>query len=203
MVISHKYKTIFIHIQKTGGNSIESIFKKKDRKIISRIPIKKVLMRTKHCYISDINGVVDENILSEYTKFCVVRNPFDRMVSWYSMFKHQTGIVNDVMNAVNSNTDNFRDFLLLPDEGIFHRFFVNQLDYISIDNKVFVDDILKFENITEDFNKFKPKIKFKANLPHKNKSIRKNDFHDYYDDELKEIVFKRFKKDFDCFNYTF
>jgi len=203
MFISHKYKTIFIHIQKTGGDSVENIFRKKNRRLITRISLPSEILRTKHCYISDMYNVVDKKILNSYTKFCVVRNPFDRMVSWYSMFKHKTGVFNDVMSAVNNNTNTFRDFILLPNKDLFHRFYVNQIDYISINNKIFVDEILMFENLNEDFNIFKQKINFKATLPHKNKSIREKDYRKYYDDELIEIVYKRFKKDFDYFNYTF
>ena len=74
----------------------------------------------------------DQKVFKNYLKFCVIRNPFDRVVSWYSMFKHQTGVKNAVMDAVNYYANDFREFILLPNEGLFHRFYVNQFDYISI-----------------------------------------------------------------------
>lgn len=87
MFISHKYKAIFVHIQRTGGNSIQRIFEEFDPDLIETVPVDPSKNRTKHCYISDIKAAVDEAVFSSYTKFCVVRNPFDRMVSWYSHFK--------------------------------------------------------------------------------------------------------------------
>ncbi|AUX43527.1 uncharacterized protein SOCE26_049760 [Sorangium cellulosum] len=87
MFISHKYKAIFVHIQRTGGNSIQKIFEEFDPDLIETVPVDPSKNRTKHCYISDIKAAVDEAVFERYVKFCVVRNPFDRMVSWYSHFK--------------------------------------------------------------------------------------------------------------------
>lgn len=87
MFISHKYKAIFVHIQRTGGNSIQKIFEAHDPALIETIAPHPSHQRTKHCYIADIAAVVDPEILRDYTKFAVVRNPFDRMVSWYAHFQ--------------------------------------------------------------------------------------------------------------------
>lgn len=203
MFISHKYKSIFIHIQKTGGNSVEDVFKSKDRKLIRRIEIAPENLRTKHCYISDIENVIDKEVFKNYTKFCIVRNPFDRLVSWYSMFKHQTGVKNTVMEAVNEHCSSFKDFIMLPNEGLFRRFYVNQFDYITVDDKIGVDEILRFESLEKDFNTFKKKVNLKTSLPHKNKSIREESYRKYFNDTLKEIVYNRFQKDFDFFSYSF
>ena len=85
--ISHEYKAIFVHIQRTGGNSIQKVFEEHDPGLIETIPIDSSKNRTKHCFISDIEAAVDGAVFRDYTKFCVVRNPFERMVSWYFHFK--------------------------------------------------------------------------------------------------------------------
>lgn len=87
MFISHRYKAIFVHIQRTGGNSIQNIFEAADPDLIETLAIDPAKQRTKHCYLSDIRAAVDEKTFGEYLKFCVVRNPFDRMLSWYTFFK--------------------------------------------------------------------------------------------------------------------
>lgn len=87
MFISHEYKAIFVHIQRTGGNSIQKIFEEHDPNLIETIPLDPSKNRTKHCYLSDIEGAVDGDVFKNYTKFCVVRNPFERMVSWFFHFK--------------------------------------------------------------------------------------------------------------------
>ncbi len=87
MFVSHKYRAIFVHIQRTGGNSIQRIFEEHDPDLVQTIPIDPARNRTKHCYAADIEEALDPAIFRAYTKFCVVRNPFDRMVSWYAHFK--------------------------------------------------------------------------------------------------------------------
>ena len=82
-MISHKHKFIFVHIPKTGGTSIESLF-------IRNAHIKDV--PGKHHMVRNLDG----ELLKKYFAFTFVRNPWDRMVSYYkfrikrslSMFNH-------------------------------------------------------------------------------------------------------------------
>jgi len=78
MFISHKYKVIFVHIQRTGGNSIHKIFQEFDQDLLVNLNFEPAKKRTKHCFVSDIKVLIEDDIFSNYTKFCVVRNPYDR-----------------------------------------------------------------------------------------------------------------------------
>lgn len=91
MFLSHRYQAIFIHIQRTGGNAVQTAFEAQDPELVQMIPIDPEKQRTKHCFATDIRTAVGDELFGRYTKFCVVRNPFDRMVSWYSMFKQGWG----------------------------------------------------------------------------------------------------------------
>jgi Sulfotransferase family len=83
MFISHKYRAIFVHIQRTGGNSVQRVFAEHDPDLIEAVPVDPAKNRTKHCFASDIRAAMAEQGFTRYTKFCVVRNPYERMVSWY------------------------------------------------------------------------------------------------------------------------
>ncbi|EDN69667.1 conserved hypothetical protein [Beggiatoa sp. PS] len=216
MFISHKYKVIFVHIQRTGGNSIHKVFQEFDRDLLVRIKLDPRKKRTRHCFTSDIKAVIDDHIFRNYTKFCVVRNPFDRMVSWYSIFKYGLGhdrvimpsktLWDEVMIEVNKNANSFEEFIMLPrnhESGLFERFYTNQLDYISDNQSILVDRILRFENLTNDFAQFAHEIGFEGKLPCVNKSKHKKDYRTYYTTKTKEIVFQRFKPDFEYFGYSF
>lgn len=91
MFISHRYKVIFIHIQRTGGTSIQKVFEEMDPHLVKILPIDPAMKRTKHCFASDIQKVLDAHTFTTYTKFSVVRNPFDRMLSWYFMLRQGMG----------------------------------------------------------------------------------------------------------------
>ncbi|EDN71179.1 conserved hypothetical protein [Beggiatoa sp. PS] len=216
MFISHKYKVIFIHIQRTGGNSIHKAFREFDPnllEIISIAPSKKLI---RHSFISDIKMAIDSDIFKNYTKFCVVRNPYDRMLSWYFRFKHGFGkdaitlsdktVGDQVTNKVNKNANNFEEFVMLPknhESGLFKRFYANQLDYISDQKLILADRILKFENLTNDFDNLAKEIGFEGSLPHINKTVGRENYRKDYNDITKSLIFKRFHKDFEYFGYTF
>jgi len=274
VLISHKYKAIFIHIQRTGGNSIQQVFTQYDPDVVESVGIDPSKQRTKHCFASDIQAAVDRRLFDSYTKFSVVRNPFARMVSWYSMFRRGWGTVQlgarrhgrlmqayygglerfnhtgtprnvymklwgaffsvanrvtrgnfapnspqelalrhidigaRVMDAVNRNARTFAQFVALPQDypgGLFERFYVNQLDYISAPgtDTLLVDRVLTFENLSHDFAALADQLGFPGRLPHINRSDHEGHYRGYYDSTTREVIARRFHRDCDRFDYEF
>ena len=82
--------------------------------------------------------------------------------------------------------------------------FQPQYDWISDhDGEIIIDFIGRFENFQEDFNTVCKKLNIKQRtLPQQRKSKRNLRFQDYYDDESKKIITKKFQKDLDFFKYT-
>src|ERR671921_2260700 len=73
--VSDSRKVVFVHIQKTGGLTV-------DRLLNERIPdLRRIVAR--HGFAS--LGMDELEGWDEYFKFAFVRNPWDRLVSWYSM----------------------------------------------------------------------------------------------------------------------
>ncbi len=269
MFISHKYRAIFIHIQRTGGNSIHTVFQKADPNLVEMLPVEPSKKRTKHCFASDIQERIDAKMFKEYTIFCVVRNPFDRMVSWYFRFKrgvrdeaviqshnrrtllniyvqgvkllnssgirckgktvkwwntlfrrcmksNVNGLENFVLRSdtigsqlmieIEQRVKTFKDFVNLPKEethGLFERFYMNQLDYISINNEIVADKILRFERLQNDFEMFAQERGLEGKLPHRNTLAPQHDYRTYYTNETKVNILQRFHRDFEYFKYTF
>ena len=75
MIISDKHKFIYIDIPKTASVTLDSIFTEYSGGYLQRPPIQSNLMN-KHC------RVVPEHA-KYYTKIVSVRNPYDRMTSFY------------------------------------------------------------------------------------------------------------------------
>ena len=75
-MIIDKYKTIFIHIPKNAGTSIEEYFGNKSVRI----------QPEKHADIYEIKKKF-KNSYNNYRKFTIIRNPYDKMVSWYFYLK--------------------------------------------------------------------------------------------------------------------
>lgn len=222
MFISHKYRVIFVHIQRTGGNSIFSAFRRMDEELQHKLPFAEGFKRFKHPYASDIQQVADAELFSTYTKFAVVRNPFDRLVSWYSMFKHKTvdkqqlpaetnaeiAHVGDRVEAAFARyVNSFEDFVKLQPEQtdpLLARFQIPQRDFVcDAQGRLLMDKILHFEQLSEDFAALAQDIGFAETLPHDNASQRSKDYREYYTPELQAIVAERFKPDLELFAYHF
>lgn len=219
MFISHKYKLIFIHIQKTGGTSIEQLIEDSDPDLVKSIQIEPSKKTLRHAPLSEIKNAMDGAVFNNYKKVCVVRNPFDRMVSWYAMFKHGSHEIDPlsqpsgfkemgdrVLDEVKRHVGSFEDFIFLPREhqsGLFERFYMNQLDYISDKGAVLADTVIKFESLNSDFKRLAEEIGLNGSLPHVNRSIREKNYRSCYTEKTKEALFERFRKDFEYFQYEF
>lgn len=220
MFISHRYNVIFIHIQKAGGSSIQRLFEQLDPQLETTINIDEAKNRPKHCFASDIEEVIGREKFNNYYTFSVVRNPFDRLVSWYWMLKLRSFEEENpdlietpgdkvnfaLIDELNKNAQNFDQFVALPKDhrsGLFQRFFFNQLDYVSNDKGVSVNKILRFENLADDFSEFASEVGISQELPHMNKTPRKADYHDYYNNKTRKIIEQRYQRDLDYFHYTF
>ena len=106
VLISHRFKFIYIKNMKVAGTSIEAYFEKycmdpnKDHivehKLDSSITEYGIVgnreggKRTKYFEVmgaQTIKKYIGDDIFNSYFKFCAVRNPYDKMVSLYHMMK--------------------------------------------------------------------------------------------------------------------
>jgi len=125
---------------------------------------------------------------STYFKFTFVRNPWDRMVSFFHYHQARHGV-----------TD-FRRYITKNEFGDLN---TQQIDYL-VDNNGFilVDFIGRFENLYEDFGKICQIINFDGELEYIPEKLTAS-YWSYYDDKTRRIVAKKFKKDTEYFGYSF
>ena len=219
-MLCNKYKIIFVHIPKTGGTSIEHAFsddtfsdfsnpmssgymaqlinprmKQMKRSTISRLSFSD---KNKHWDVKKYSEEESEDIFNSYFKFSFVRNPWARV---YSMF-----IFLRKPNSIFQKKSKEEQFLAFNNYVRSKKLckFSNQFDWLSIDNKLVVDEIYRFENLQKDFDKLCNKIgKDKIKLPHFYNSETKSNYVDVYNDETREIIGEYFLKDIKKFNYKF
>ena len=176
-MIIEEYKTIFIHIPKNAGSSIETLFTNSSFKI----------QPNKHAEISEIKRKF-KNSYNSYRKFPIIRNPYDKMVSWYFYLKRNIGKNYEVIE--------FNDWIKDPtkfwhiDDPISYL----KPQYKWIDKTV---EIIKFENLKKELNEFFSK---EIDLPVINKSNHEH-YLEYYNKTSLDIIYDRYKEDFKKFNY--
>lgn len=226
MPIIQNLKTIFIHIPKTGGTSIENTLiedaELRNWRIADQttwygnIESPEGTYSTKYCYELDHstlrfmkNNCVFYN--QKYFKFAFVRNPYHRLVSEYHHCKYG---YSRFIKKKEFNT--FKDFVLilqkrfnfvLENEQKNHWLVSHYLPQYKFTHnykhKLLVDFVGKLENINNDWNYVCERIGINRELAKISKySTDFNyNYEDYYDDELKEIVYQLYEKDFIYFDY--
>lgn len=207
MVINHKYKFLFVHIHKTGGSSIRnSLLELEGSEFYAH----------HHTHLKWINY----NNFNSYYKFCFVRNPWDRLVSWYcGILKLRTN--NNFQRYIKSYSSNFSEFLnctRVIHERIFSKneknsdnsipyyksISYNQLDYISdVYNNNIANYIGKFENLNNDWAILLDNLKINFITLKKDNVGNHKNYKNYYNEEDILKVKNLYKKDIEFFNYTF
>src|SRR5215203_3898358 len=198
--VSDSRKVVFVHIQKTGGITV-------DRLLNERIPdLRRIVAR--HGFAS--LGMDELDDWDEYFKFAFVRNPWDRLVSWYSMVTTMPKDGNELWQYVHDNSSTFEEFIYnCTDEveikdGVRYSFAYNQLDYVTDDNgNLLVDFIGRLETFDKDIREVFRRIGFELEaVPHKNRSCHRH-YSAFYTPDTELIVRERFKRDIEYFGYEF
>ena len=160
MLLSHKYKFIFIKTKKTAGTSVEIELSKlmSEQDIVT--PIKpnhpehfprNFIHNGKRLFnhmIADLMKIFQKLFLEIIINFCIEREPVDKCVSDYFMHK-------------NSPYHNKTKKELTWDEYINIRNFPIDTDkYTDKDNKLCVNKIIRYENLEEELTKISKKIRF-------------------------------------------
>lgn len=94
MLISHEHKFIFIHIGKTGGTSIEKAlcaYLDKDFEETKKDPEGNWW---KHIWAKGMRRRVGHETWNDYFTFAFVRNPYDMILSLYSMYTQYPEYIN-------------------------------------------------------------------------------------------------------------
>ena len=181
-MISHSHKFILLHAGKCAGSSVINCLN-------NIIDEPKIELPCNHPTLLQLQELVTKSNhnINEYKLICMVRNPFDRMVSWY----------NHAVYRVKTFSGSFEDFCD-------NRLSVTSENLIPPYNKC--NHVIRFEHLQDDFDKFLDIIGLPAhNLPHENKSMSKQKVHYsvLHTEKTKQIVSEYFSSVIEMFNYKF
>ena len=205
MLISREKKILFVHIQKTGGTSIAKILKKFIPGVNEYLGTHDHASRAKNA----LGGEYDS-----YYRFAFVRNPWDRLVSWYMMIKQKAEVIpsdkqNRLFEYVLNNSSDFEDFVLncthtIDDVDGRKSFLYNQYDYISDENgTLIVDFVGRYERYGSDLRAVLDRMGLRnVEIPHVNKSEHLH-YSAYYTQRTRDIVAERYERDIREFAYSF
>ena len=200
-MISFQKRFLFVHIPKTAGNSIQTILRyysedeivalRAEQDGIERFGLRNPNYKIKkHSTLAEYRAALGEARFRDLYKFTCVRNPWDRMVSYYF---GTTQLVETL------DRKEFRKLIL----GALSVTDCLRLDKGEADPFGNMDYIIRFENLADDFRAVCARVGIPdAPLPQYNRSDREH-YSNYYDAELRELIRKRFAPEIDRFGYTF
>jgi len=200
-MISFQKRFLFVHIPKTAGNSIQSVLRdysedelvalRSEQDGVERFGLRNPKYKIKkHSTLAEYRAALGERQFGDLYKFTCVRNPWDRVASYY---------FTATQNTVAWDGKKFRKVIVraLP-----------AAEYLRLDDKkadpfANVNYIMRFENLADDFRTVCAALGISpTTLPQYNRSNREH-YSRYYDDELRELVRTRFAAEIERFGYTF
>ena len=200
-MISFQKRFLFVHIPKTAGNSIQSILRdysedelvalRKEQDGIERFGLRNAKYKIKkHSTLREYREALGDEQFRTFYKFTCVRNPWDRMVSYY------------FTPTQNPETWNRRKFRGIISKAVSVADYL-RLDEVDADPFANVNYVMRFENLTDDFRSLCSRLEISTpTLPRYNRSTREH-YSKYYDDELRELVRTRFGEEIERFGYKF
>ncbi len=235
-MISVKKNFLFVHMPKTGGNSLQTILRRysEDERIVrewqdgtNRFAIENTLYGTKkHSTLSEYKAVLPPVLYDSLFKFAVIRNPWERMVSMY-FSSNQRDWNRETFKKLAEKTLSLRRFIVLdsPIQNVLKKLkFRHEHDgkpHLGIDlesisrrvkfpvdssKKKLTDDIdylLRFEILNKEFKLLCKQLDIPhVPLPRVNVSERKH-YTQYYDEELKQLVGRKFTEEIEFGKYQF
>ncbi len=198
MGLLRKHNLLFVHITKTGGNSVHEVMESAG----------KLEFYNEHYTINSLRDKInDDGLFNRLTKFAIVRNPWDRMLSIY-LFR----FYDPKIGSIKTNFNKWIEFIysgkkqrLMHHSLLLHKYeYSNQLNWITGDDgDIWVNDILRFENIENDMVRFLRFHGIRIKEFPKTNFTEHNHYWHYYDAKSIGLVADHYEKDLQFFNYHY
>ena len=207
MLISVTHGFLFVHVQKTAGTSLTRLLEphslRPSDSRLNKLGSDLTLVRDWrshyfriHAPLARAERLIPPEEYAKLFKFAFVRNPWDRLVSWYAYLLKDTSHRRHRQVAAGSFEDFVRAELDRADRSqwwmIANRAGEQGLDFVG-----------HFENLEQDVAEVCRRLRLPgAPLPRENVSARRP-YQEYYTRALAELVRRHWQREIDAFGYRF
>ena len=205
-------KFIFTHPEKCGGTSVEELlgFLELRQKYPNIHTFKHASLK------AHIEKLIEKDIeIKDFFKFSIIRNPWDRAVSFYNHVRHKEYYYYTVKRpdlqmpkyVKNATIMTFKQYALRYFNKNFNSEKVTK-PYMFFQDKFSLDYVIRLEYLQEDLYNIKDKLEIDLNctIPHRNNietfTVR-SPYKDFYNKEMENFIGKLFEWDTNMFGYKF
>ena len=214
MILSRGRTYLFIHAPKTGGTSmalaLEARAMKDDIMLGDTPKARKRRKRLegvqgagrlwKHSTLADLDGLVAQDELDDLFVFTMVRNPWDRMVSYNHWLREQN------FDHPSVGLAKGMDFGAFVAEPVIVQSFsqATAASYVTdAQGNERANLYVRLEHLAQDCVPLEAHLGFSLDIPHVNQSRRAADYRDAYTPESIERVAQMCAADITRFSYSF
>ncbi len=203
MIICDNNKFVFIHIPKNSGTAMTNELQKiyKNTKLLINVERNGVNIGIDkmHLYYDVIYEFIPRNVLENYFKFCIIRNPYNKLYSAWNFLKdrQEYSNVNDFIKYKLNEEFIYGKEIIQGDARVHYR---PQFTFVY-DNKnnKFADYIIRYENLNEEIIIMNEKYGLDIK-PYDNSNSQKSYINHFTEESILKIN-SLYKKDFELFNY--
>ena len=216
MIVSHKYRCIFLRTEKTGGTSItqalQSMLGDDDEQATLKRPawakyspihhgaLKRHFPQWfglhRHATAKQVRDVVGPRIFESYFKFAIERNPWDRQVSLYAHRQWKKGnetlnFDRDMRSPIYRNTEYVR---------------LNNWSIYAIGRQIVVDRLLRYETLADDIERLLSDlgIESQIQIPRLRSYISdRPHYSTFYSDWTRELIGRWYTMEIKALGYRF
>jgi hypothetical protein len=217
MLLSPRYKFLFVHIAKTAGTSVRAALervRRRDPYYWLMFPCHRLSHLTghrlgtkfpRHAKAIAAKEMLPKEFYDSLFKFAFVRNPWDLQVSSFHHIRRERP-------HYMQGRDDFESFLRWKlDPGRPYQYHIDtsierQSDYvIDLHGNLIVDFVGRYEWLQDDFAEVCRRIGIASpTLPHRRQATdRERDYRAYYSAATAELVAAHFQPDIERFGYRF
>lgn len=200
-MINHEYKFVFVHIPRTAGTSIERIFGYDG---------------FQHYTALEYLGKLGYRDWRSYCTFTFVRNPWDRVVSYY-YWRHRR----KEPDAADTAFEQWfiRNYRLIKGgkHDILNRYYGRSGDpngwRVKLDNQLYMitdmtDDVIldyvcRYESLQKDFSFIQKRLGFNGDIPEERRLINRPDYRNAHTLKTKQLAGELYSKDIEYFGYQY
>ena len=214
MILSPGRRFIFIHIPKTGGTALALALESramKDDILIGDTPkarARKSRLRGltahgrlwKHSTLSDIAGLASDQDIASFFTLTLVRNPWDRAVSYYHWLRAQS-FAHPAIGLAKSR--DFSQFLNHPQTQTALTLWPYAAYLRDRHGTERASLYARLEHLHSDLAPFEAYLGFRLTIPHANRSDRPRDWRAQYSDADAALIARIAAADIARFSYRF